>query len=259
MPNNTQHSSNSRIHGYDVIRGFSVISMVLFHFCYDLAYINGLSMPWFVGTTLQNIWRASISWVFLVLAGIMCAYSRNNVKRGAKYLAVAILIWLVTSYAMPSEAISFGIIYCMAASTLITAALMWLGNKLGLKATKPLLVLAGFTCFVLFLLSLQVPWGSFGLGAFGGPTLPVPNVLYNGRLSWLGFMSSDFYSADYYPIIPYTLLFLSGASLGQIIKLHGAPAWLKDLRCAPIEFVGRHALEVYILHQPVLLLIAQFI
>lgn len=38
---NAQHGAkpNNRIHGYDVIRGFSVISMIGFHLCYDLVYL----------------------------------------------------------------------------------------------------------------------------------------------------------------------------------------------------------------------------
>lgn len=46
---NAEHSAkpNNRIHGYDVIRGFSVISMVGFHLCYDLVYLYGVKLSWF--------------------------------------------------------------------------------------------------------------------------------------------------------------------------------------------------------------------
>lgn len=242
----------TRIHGYDTIRGFSVISMVFFHFCYDLAYIKGFSMPWFSGTWFQDFWRATIAWTFLLLAGIMCSYSRSNLRRAGKYLLVALLIWLVTSYAMPSEAISFGIIYCMGASTFI-AALLEL-TPLNKLSTTVYGVLAAIL-FVLFILCLHVPWGTFGLEYYGGPFVAVPKELYSGWFSWLGFMSADFFSADYYPIIPYTFLFLCGTCLGYIIKQKGCPARFANLTCKPLEFIGRHALEIYILHQPLLLLI----
>lgn len=253
---NLNAQPSTRIHGYDVIRGFSVISMVLFHLSYDLAYIKGIAMPWFIGTWFQDFWRATIAWVFLVLAGIMVGYSRSNFKRAGKYLLVALVIWLATSIAMPSEAISFGIIYCMGASTLIAAVLELASfNKLGAQAHGAIAA----ALFALFILCLRVPQGTFGLQYYGGPFVGVPKELYNGWLSWLGFMSSDFFSADYYPIIPYSLLFLSGTCIGHIIKLKGAPVWLKNLHCKPLELIGRHALEVYILHQPVLLLICELI
>lgn len=250
------HTQDSRIHGYDTIRGFSVISMVGFHFCYDLAYIKGIALPWFVGTWFQDFWRATIAWAFLLLAGIMVSYSHSNFKRAGKYLFVAALIWLVTSLVMPSEAISFGIIFCMGASTLI-AALFEL-TPLSKLSSLAYGILAT-VLFALFILCLRVPWGTFGLEYYGGPFVAMPKELYNGWSSWLGFMSADFFSADYYPIIPYTLLFLCGACLGHLIKTQGTPAWLRNLRCKPLEFIGRHALEVYILHQPLLLLICELI
>lgn len=67
-----------RITIFDTVRGFTMISMAGFHACYDLAYLYGWDMPWFTQTVFQDIWRASISWVFLFIAGWMCTLSRNN-------------------------------------------------------------------------------------------------------------------------------------------------------------------------------------
>lgn len=106
-----------RVRFFDSLRGLSVLSMVGFHLCYDLRYLAGLSLPWFQGT-FQNIWRATISWVFLFLAGVMSSYSRNNYRRAAKYGLFAFAIFAVTTIAAVDDAISFGIIFCMAACTL---------------------------------------------------------------------------------------------------------------------------------------------
>ena len=70
-----------RITIFDTIRGFTMLSMAGFHACYDLAYLYGWDMPWFTETVFQDIWRASISWVFLFIAGWMCTLSRNNGTR----------------------------------------------------------------------------------------------------------------------------------------------------------------------------------
>lgn len=75
-----------RITIFDTVRGFTMISMAGFHACYDLAYLYGWDMPWFTQTVFQDIWRASISWVFLFIAGWMCTLSRNNAKRAASTL-----------------------------------------------------------------------------------------------------------------------------------------------------------------------------
>lgn len=62
-----------RITIFDTVRGFTMISMAGFHACYDLAYLYGWDMPWFTQTVFQDVWRASISWVFLFIAGWMCS------------------------------------------------------------------------------------------------------------------------------------------------------------------------------------------
>lgn len=102
-----------RVRFFDSLRGLSVLSMVGFHLCYDLRYLAGLSLPWFQGT-FQDIWRATISWAFLFLAGVMSSYSRNNYRRAAKYGLFALAIFAVTAIAAVDDAISFGIIFCMA-------------------------------------------------------------------------------------------------------------------------------------------------
>ena len=70
-----------RVRFFDSLRGLSVLSMVGFHLCYDLRYLAGLSLPWFQGT-FQDVWRASISWVFLFLAGVMSSYSLGTTIDG---------------------------------------------------------------------------------------------------------------------------------------------------------------------------------
>ena len=78
-------------------------------------------------------------------------------------------------------------------------------------------------------------------------------------MSWLGFPGPTFASGDYYPPLPYTLLYLAGVCIGRLVALRGEPTWLERLSCRPLEWVGRHALPVYVLHQPVLLAITMLV
>lgn len=66
-----------RITIFDTVRGLTMISMAGFHACYDLAYLYDWDMPWFTQTVFQDIWRASISWVFLFIAGWMCTFAQQ--------------------------------------------------------------------------------------------------------------------------------------------------------------------------------------
>ncbi len=239
-------TNGARISGFDTLRGFSVISMVLFHFCYDLTELSGVSLSWFK-PPFEDIWRASISWLFLVIAGCMCAYSRNNLKRGLQYSGVALVIFLVTYLAKVDTPISFGIIYCMGFSTLLYALL----EKIGLKPKGPV---AACVLSICFLATLHLQTRNVGIG---GLTIAVPDVLYSSEaLSWLGLPGPTFASGDYYPPLPYSLLYLVGTIAGAKIKECGCPNWFKDLRVPVLDFFGKHALLVYAIHQPILLVIA---
>lgn len=53
-------NTGGRIAVFDTLRGLTIISMVLFHATYDIAYIYGVALPWFTTGPFQNIWRCSI-------------------------------------------------------------------------------------------------------------------------------------------------------------------------------------------------------
>lgn len=228
---------------FDVIRGFSVVSMVLFHLCYDLRFIYGVPLALFK-PPFQDVWRASISWTFLLVAGCMCSFSRNGLKRAARYLLCAAAVFVVTTLVAVDTPISFGIIFCMGASTLAEYLLDTAG--LQLKGYGPALAF-----FVAFILLRGVPHGTLGVGPC---VLWLPRWLYaTPWLSWLGLPGPHFASGDYYPLLPYTLLYLCGAALGRQLAERGYPAWAYEVTQPQLAWVGRHALPIYLLHQPLLI------
>lgn len=241
----TEGARRGRIGIFDVVRGFSVVSMVLFHLCYDLRFLTGAGeeMSWFA-PPLQDVWRCSISWVFLFVAGCMCPLSRDNLRRATQYGAVAAIIWAATTLVAVDTPISFGIIYCMAACTLVAWAL-------GEARLVPRGPVAAGVLFVAFLALQSLPDGIVGLGPL---TLELPSALYaTPWLSWLGFPGPAFSSGDYYPLLPYLLLFLAGAALGTHWAERGYPTWAREAHVAPLSLIGRNALVVYVVHQPLIL------
>lgn len=239
--NTTGELSNTRVHLFDVIRGFSVLSMVAFHTCYDLTSIFGIDLAWFYA--VEDIWRASISWCFLALAGAMSYYSRNNFKRALRYLAVAVLIWVITSLFQIDVPINFGIVFCMGASTLIFACL----KKYQLR---PKGTLAALVCVVIFLFLLPLADGYVGFGVY----ITVPRALYSTPyLSWLGLPGPHFTSGDYYPVLPYFFMYLAGAAALPTVT---STRWFEHIKAynnAFLSAVGKHALSIYILHQAAIL------
>lgn len=217
--------------------------MASFHFAYDLRYIVGFRLEWFSEST-QFVWRASIAWTFLLLAGIMCSYSKNNLKRSLRYLVFAFVIWIVTFVAAVDIPISFGIIFCIGASTLIDSLL----SRLGIAPSS---LAACATFLVLFYLMYNTSEGYIQLGSF---KYDLPRGLYDsGWLAWLGFPSPRFSSGDYYPLLPYFFMYAAGISFGRFMKGRSYPAWFVNLKCRPLEFFGRHSLLIYIVHQPILI------
>jgi uncharacterized membrane protein len=241
--------ARERIGAFDVFRGFSVISMVLFHYCYDVRYIAGNSLPFFE-PPLQDVWRCSISWAFVFIAGCMSVYSRDNLRRSLKYMAVAAGIYVATSVLSVDTPISFGIIYCMGACTLVAHA----ANSLG---ARPRGWLAAALFLIMFVVTLHVSDGY--LGAFG-LRIQLPNALYSTEwASWLGFPGPRFASGDYYPVIPFTLMYLVGAAAGRAWSEGGFPEWFSKVSCPPLEAVGRHALPIYLIHQPAIIAVLELI
>ena len=238
-----------RVGVFDVARGAAVVSMVLFHLCYDLVFIGGVDVAWFA-PPLVDVWRASISWTFLFVAGCMCPLSRSNLRRALQYGAVALPIWAVTSLVAVDTPISFGIIYCMAACTLVAWALQRV-------RALPVGPAAALVLFVAFLALLDLRHGVVGVG---GLTVELPHALYETPgLAWLGLPGPGFSSGDYYPLLPFLLIYLSGAAMGTWWARRGYPEWARQARLEPLSWVGRHALLIYVAHQPLLLLITMLV
>lgn len=234
----TKRNIRKRIHFIDDIRGITIISMVAFHVSYDLAYLYGLPMAWFTIGPLQDIWRCSISWTFLFIAGWSTSFSKSNLKRGCLYTAMALLVWLATTVASVDTPVNYGILFCMGASTLLYSCI----EKLGLR--NPLLITV--MALVAFALSYSVPRMRY----------PVEH------LAWLGFPSPAFMSGDYYPLIPYFFMYMVGAGCARLFerKTRGAyPQWMTKTRSKALEYIGTKSLIIYLLHQPLALFVLSLI
>ena len=109
---------------------------------------------------------------------------------------------------------------------------------------------------LLFGLTRNVNRGVFGfeLLHFGR----VPKVLYRGLfMTFLGFPDPGFFSGDYFPLFPWIFLYLTGYFLyGMFVKFPEVKKALAIHLPVPfLETAGRHSLLLYLLHQPLLMLV----
>lgn len=226
----------------DELRGTSILLMVLYHAGYDLVYIFGVNIPFFHSALLDFL-QSFFAGLFILISGSCCRFSRSNLRRGAIALGLGLAMSLITFFFMPSQLIVFGILHLLGASMILYALLHpfltkipWLSGMLA--------------SFLLFAITWLLPRG--WLGFFGLPLIKLPRFLYTRLwLSPLGFVGPGFRSSDFFPLLPWCLLFLGGSFLGEYFRLGKGPKAFYQLHSKPLMWIGRHTIWVYLLHQPV--------
>lgn len=234
----------------DETRGLAVISMVIYHLYFDLVYFYGVDMGKLIDTVM-DWWQPLIAGTFIFVSGIAANYSHNHFKRGALCFFVGMCFTFATAFITPHAPIYFGVLHLLGISMMIYG---FIGNF-----TSKIPWVLGLILFaLLYFLTLNIPHGYMGFNWLF--TIDMPDSLYGARLLFpLGFMPSGFSSMDYFPLLPHFLLFMSGASLGVLFKSGRAAKGMYMVRFSGLAFIGRHALLIYILHQPVMVAILELI
>ena len=238
-----------RIHLMDELRDFAVFCMVFYHGFYTLAFLMGRS--W--GEWLYRFFMPAEPWfagLFIFIAGISSNLTHSNLVRGVKLLGVALLVTLATAIAVPDELIVFGILHFLSVCMIAFGLLQLLRRRLGRTEEPPFRLWPVVVCAVLFIVTrylasgyLQIP---FVLRVF------LPSGWYQAWLAPLGLPGPGFSSADYFPLLPWCFVFAAGTVVGRLAKAGKFPAWTYPSRVPFFSFLGRHALLIYVLHQPVI-------
>lgn len=234
----------TRLHLLDALRGFTLLHMIAFHGMWNLVYLFGIHAPWYRGLP-GYIWQQSICWTFLLLSGFCWAMSRSHIKRGLMVFGGGVLVSLVTCVLMPENRIVFGILTCIGSCVLLMQPL----DALLKKMPPPL---GAAVSFALFLLLRNCPNGTLGFENL--VICDLPDWLYRNYLTaYLGFPHGNFFSTDYFPLLPWFFLFVTGYFLFRITSKRNLNETLFAKGQFPLlNFLGRNSLLVYLLHQPVL-------
>lgn len=231
-----------RYHLIDAIRGAAVISMILYHLFYDIFFFFG-DHPEYITFTPVYLWERSICVTFILVSGAAMNFSRHGYRRGLIVGVCAMIVTLVTYFFSPKEMIWFGVLHFLCFAILLTTALRPLLDRI-----KPLVGMIVF--FILFMLFYGIPLGHIGL--FSYPLISLPEAFYQyRRLSFLGFLTDDFITMDYFPILQWIFLFLFGYQLWRFLREKQLDRYFCR-RIPVLDFVGRHSLIIYMIHQPIL-------
>ena len=93
-------SGSGRLALLDSLRGLTLISMILFHACWDAVYLLGANWPWY-GSRAAYIWQQSICWTFILLSGFCIPFSSKLLRRGLEVFGAGALVMAVTCILLP--------------------------------------------------------------------------------------------------------------------------------------------------------------
>ena len=177
-----------RICFLDELRGTSVILMIIYHTLYSMTFIFNIEE---IYPAMRAVYpyEPVIPIIFITICGIVCSFSRNNLKRGMKIFLIALAVTLVTYIAIPSQVIIFGILHFLGISLMTYPLLKRLTKKINCKT---------------------------------------------------GALISIF-------------LFIFGIFAGEFIISHKMPAFIYRKHIPFLDVIGKHALIIYVIHQPLII------
>jgi len=230
----------------DFLRGIAIIMMVLYHLLYNLHYFAHFNINVYSGFWMYFARTTATIFIFLVGVSLSISYSRVKLfssgatkemrlflkffRRGLKVFSWGLIITLVTRIFLGKAFIIFGILHLIGISIILAypfLKLRYWNLLIGVLCIFLGAYLKGF--------SFDFYW-----------------------LSWLGFRPAQFYSVDYFPLLPWFGLVLFGIFFGNIFYADYSRkfqlvefSYLSGVKL--LCFLGKHSLLIYLLHQPLMI------
>lgn len=238
---------NKRFWEVDSLRGLAIVMMVAFHLIYDLNYFGIYNfnihsgLIWVFGKITASIF------IFLVGVSLSLSYSRTTLlsadknkkalflkylKRGLKIFSYGLLITIATWLFIGNGFIIFGILHFIGIAIILEYPFLkrnYANLFLGI-----VFIIAG-----IYLMSFTFDFST---------------------LFWLGFTPNNFYTLDYYPLLPWLGVVSIGIFAGNILYKNYIRQFkisnLSDYRSIRmLGILGQYSLFIYLIHQPVLIII----
>ena len=209
----------SRSKFIDTIRGFTIILMIFFHFCFDLYHFGYLKID-IIREPFWYFLPRFIVFLFLLAVGMSLKLTHEDKiqweafwKRFFKISAFALIISLVTYFLFPENWIYFGTLHAIALISLLSLPFLKRPN-----------------------LSLSIALLLF-----------IPSIGFDKNIPWFLLPHESW---DYISPFPWV-----GASLLGIFAAHkGVHLWQfpENSLVKSLNLLGKHSLKIYLIHQPLL-------
>ena len=226
----------------DSLRGLAIAEMFVFHFCF-LLYEFGLGFTSFIDNPYWVGFRIVIVTSFLSIVGISLRLSvegglnqRSFFRRMLQLLVYGSAVIVATYFYEPRRTVVFGILqFILVASFLglLFTRLTWQNLIIGI-----LLVGMGF--------GLEFEW--FDQAGF----------------YWIGMPINRPITFDYVPMLPWFGVVLIGVYIGHWILTSPKALWVShwensNLLLNLLALMGRHSLNLYMLHVPLFYVFIYFV
>lgn len=232
----------SRFREIDAARGIAILMMIVFHTVFDISFFKIAHVN--VSTGFWRWFAMATASLFLLLVGtsLVVSHARSAADlsgfaltkkflfRGAGILALGLLVTLVTWLYLHEGFIIFGILHLIGVSVMLSPFFFRFGKYN---------ILLGVLCIA----------AGFFIGNVQGPVWLLP----------LGVVPASFTSVDYTPLIPWFGAVLAGMGVGEFLYSGGirrfSMPYLPKLPEHLCAFLGRHSLVIYLVHQPIIILL----
>jgi uncharacterized membrane protein len=219
-----EKKNTHRIWEVDFLRGLLVVGMIILHILYDLEEFYGAPINYSGG--IVNVVGKIVASLFIFISGLSTNFSRSSFKRGVIVFFSAMLVTLISYFFNPEIYVVFGILHFIG------------------------------ICMIVSPLLKKIPTASLFILSFVlvSTVFVIPHIHVSGNyLFMFGIYNRDFFSADYYPLLPWSWLFVAGMASGRLIYRQKKSIFKFSVNDNLINIIGRNSLIVYLVHQPVVL------
>jgi uncharacterized membrane protein len=233
MPKPAPHP---RVPAIDAARGVALCGMACFHIAWDLGVFGLIALD-VAADPGWLLFARLVAGSFLALSGVSLSLATRDRLRPGHYMArvgriaaAAALVSLASWWFDPAGFIIFGILHCMALSTVLALPLLFAPTWVVAALAGVMLVGAAWLRDAAF---NDTAWLFLGLAT------KVPR------------------SADYIPLFPWFGVVLLGMLAGRwLLRDPDGGLWRWRARAPAwrvLAWAGRHSLAIYLLHQPILI------
>jgi len=239
----------NRIPLIDEIRGIAILGMLVVHsvFYTEMIFARTLSVAEWPLFRFIAIFGGGL---FIFISGVSCSFAKSNIRRGLVCLGFGLAISSVTYFLwkgleLDDTFVFFGILHLLGVSMILFGL-----TQNAVKKINPwggLIAFSGLFA-VSYLMVYRSLWESAIFQSNAIQKLYDLNLLYlAGYPNW-----SFFPPIDFYPLLPWALLFFAGGFAGILIVSHKVPDWARRSRVRFLSFCGQHTLAIYLIH-PIIL------